>query len=111
MRDDIWIRHEARVSGEHAVHVRPDLNLARTETGTDDRRGIIRSPASECRRDAVFGRADKAAHHRNTTRGKRRIDVGHQRRSCFGEQRRGDGELAVSDNGAARVDPRREQSL
>ena len=45
--DDAWIR------GEHAVDIRPDLNLARADAGADDGTQIVRSAAAERRRVTV----------------------------------------------------------
>ena len=56
---------DARIGGEHAVHVGPDLNLARIDAGADDRAGIIRPTAPQRRRMPVGRRADESAEHGN----------------------------------------------
>ena len=101
------IRDEPRVGGEHAVDVGPDLDLGGAEAGADDRRRVVGPAAAERRGHAVARGADEAAHHGNPPRGKRRIDVRHQRRRGLGKERRGRRVLAVGDHRAPRVNPRR----
>ena len=62
------VRHDARIGGEHAVHVGPDLDLVHVEARAEDRRRIVRAAAAERRRHAVGGRADEAAQHRHLAR-------------------------------------------
>ena len=63
---------DARIGGEHAVDVGPDLNLVHVETGAEDRRRIVRPAAAERRRDAGRRRADEAAEHRHLAGGRAR---------------------------------------
>ena len=52
----------ARVAGEHAVDVGPDLDLFGADAGADDGGGEVGAAAAERGGDAVFGGADEAAH-------------------------------------------------
>ena len=55
----------ARVGGEHAVDIGPDLNLGRAEARADERRRVVRPAPAERRRHALGRRADEAAQHGN----------------------------------------------
>ena len=50
LRHQPRLRNHARIGGQHAVHVGPDLNLRRIDAGADDRTRIIRPAAPERRR-------------------------------------------------------------
>ncbi len=55
--------HHPRVSGEHAIHVRPDMQLIGIEQGGKDRAGVIAAVAAQCG-DAVLAVAgNKAGRH------------------------------------------------
>ena len=59
---------DARIGGEHAVDVGPDLDLAARQAGAEERRGVVRPAAAQRRRDAVARGADEAAEHRQSGR-------------------------------------------
>ena len=60
--------HEARIGGEHAVHVRPDDDFIGIERRAQDRRGIVGAAAAERGENAVGGRADEAGRPRESRR-------------------------------------------
>ena len=64
--------HDPWISGQHATHISPDLNLARIERRADERSREIRSPASKCRCDAAHRAADETPEHWNLRRFKQR---------------------------------------
>ena len=76
------LRHEqrvgdhARIGGQHAVDVGPDLDLVDVEAGAEDRGRIVGAAAPERRRDAARRGADEAAHHRDLAGGGLRADDG-----------------------------------
>ena len=105
MRHDLRVLDDARIGGEHAVDVGPDLDLRRAEAGADDGRRKIRAAAAERRGHAVGGGADEAADHRNAPGRQRRIGVRHQRRGRLLEQRRRRRVFAVGHHRLPRIDP------
>ena len=59
-------RNDARIGGEHAVDVGPDLDRVGAHRGADERRAVVAPAAPERRGDArAFRRADEPAEHRN----------------------------------------------
>ena len=66
VRHDLHVRDDARIGGEHAVDVGPDLNLRRAEARADDRRRVVRPAAAERRRHALARRADESAEDRES---------------------------------------------
>ena len=99
-------RDDARIGAEHAVHVGPDLNLARADAGADERAGIIRAAAPERRGVAIDRRADESAKHRHAAA--RRESAAPVLRSAAlvsAAERRGARVVVVGDDGAARIHP------
>ena len=62
-RHELRIGDHARIGGEHAVHVGPDLNLLGVERRAEDGGGVIRPSPPERRRDALARGADEASRH------------------------------------------------
>ena len=97
---------DARVGAQHAVHVGPDLNLARADAGADERTRIIRAAAPQRRRMPIGGRADKSAEDRH--RARRRESASPIARSAALVSRLsgvGARVVVVGDDGATRIDP------
>ena len=61
VRHDLRVGDDARIGRQHAVHVGPDLNLARAEAGADDRGRKIGAASAQRGGDAARRSADEAA--------------------------------------------------
>ncbi len=103
--DEPRVFHDARIRGQHAVHVGPDLNLADVEARAEDRGRVIRSTTAERRRHTRRRRADEAAEHRDFPRSLQRRDGLAHAIARGRHVRRGRGVLRIRDEDAARVDP------
>ena len=59
--------NQARIGGQHAIHVGPDNYLVSAERCAQNRGGIIRSAAARAWSERRYRRADKACHDRNNS--------------------------------------------
>ena len=75
--------HHARIGREHTADIGPDLDLARMKSSTDERRGVIRSSATEGSGYSVLRAADKATEHWNVRRREQRQDLRCGRLGCL----------------------------
>jgi hypothetical protein len=111
LRNQTRVGDDARIGGEHAVDIGPDLDLVDLEAGAENRCRVIRSAAPERRRHPRHGGADESADDRDLAGGDPRADdlpgpgaggvhVGHRR-----------GVLAVGDQHLARIHPGARQLL
>ena len=71
---DLSLVDDARVRGEHAVDVGPDLDFVCRDGGPDQGRRIIGSPAAQRGRLAVRGAADETTEHGNTSGRENRVE-------------------------------------
>jgi hypothetical protein len=91
---------DARVAGQHAVDVGPDLDLVGGQGCADDGGSVVGAAAAEGRDDTVFGRADEAADHGHSLRG----DPAAKQGIGFNEKGRSLRVPAVGDDDFARVE-------
>ncbi len=73
------VGNHARVRRQHAVHVRPDDDLARVERRAQNRGGIVRSAAAERCGNAFRRRGNVAGDDGNPAR----FEQGEESRLCF----------------------------
>ena len=97
-------RHHARVGGEHAAHVRPDLNLPRVERGANQGRGVVGPASPERGRYAVHRRGDVAAQDGNESVVEQRGERGAGALERDGQERFGAAMCCISGETVARVD-------
>jgi len=105
LRDESRRRNDPGIGGQHAVHIRPDLNFAGANACADDRPGIVRPTAPERRRMSVDRRAHEAAEHGNAPGINYCAHRRSQRGVGFGRQRQRARVIAGGDDGAPRVHP------
>jgi hypothetical protein len=96
---------DARIGGEHAVDVRPDLNLARINRGADNGRGVVRPAAPQRGGDPLRRGAHEAADHGDAAFSHARGHFACNRGARLVGQRRGGRMRTVRDNRAAGVHP------
>src|SRR6266496_4033801 len=63
LRDALGLGTEARIGGEDAADVGPDLYALGVERGADDGGGVVRAAASQRGDFAAFAGGDEAAEH------------------------------------------------
>ena len=62
-RHDTSVRHLARIGGQDAGHIGPDLDLVGVERGSEQRGAVIGPATSKRGGGAVRGEPDETAHH------------------------------------------------
>ena len=105
LRNDLGAGHQARVRGQHAVNVGPDLNLRCAEARANDGRGVVGAAPAQRGGDAVGGCADKAAKHGDDSPWPAAEPVRHSFGFCLLHQRRRRGVFAVGDHHLPGIDP------
>ena len=75
LRHDARVRHQARIAGEHAVDVGPDLDLGGAERSAEERGRVVRPAAAERRGDAGARWRRRSRRARDMAGGQDRLDV------------------------------------
>ena len=74
--DSARVGNKTRVGGEHAIHIRPDNDFVRVESGAENGGGIIGAAAAERGEHAFAGCADESGHHGNNSLLQKRAQAG-----------------------------------
>ena len=100
----------ARVHGEHAVHVGPDLDLLRVEQRAEERGGPVGAAAAEGGGDSLLGGADEAGQQGNPPLADQGQDASAQAGLGVGQSRLGAAEGVVRHQDLTRIDGLRGQA-